>query len=71
MATPVLDVHHLTVHRDAVAVVDDVSFSLAPETDTALVGPNGAGKSSLVQALLGILPRSAGTIRLLGHPLGP
>jgi len=71
MATPVLEVRQLTVHRDGVAVVDDVSFSLAPETDTALVGPNGAGKSSLVQALLGILPRSAGVIRLLGHPLGP
>jgi zinc transport system ATP-binding protein len=71
MATSVLDVHHLTVHRDGVPVVEDVSFCLAPETDTALVGPNGAGKSSLVQALLGILPRSGGSVRLLGHPLGP
>jgi zinc/manganese transport system ATP-binding protein len=35
------------------------------------VGPNGAGKSTLVQALVGTLPRHAGTVRLLGHPLGP
>jgi zinc/manganese transport system ATP-binding protein len=53
------------------AAVLDVSFSLAPETDTALVGPNGAGKSTLVQALLGILPRQSGVVRLLGAPLSP
>jgi len=59
------------VGRDGAAVVEDVSFSLVAETDTALVGPNGAGKTTLVQALLGILPRQAGQVRLLGHPLGP
>ncbi|MFO0119847.1 MAG: ATP-binding cassette domain-containing protein, partial [Cyanobium sp.] len=71
MAAAILDVEHLTVCRDGATVVEDVSFSLPPESDTALVGPNGAGKSSLVQALLGILPRRSGTIRLLGHGLGP
>jgi len=71
MAAAILDVEHLTVCRDGATVVEDVSFSLPPESDTALVGPNGAGKSSLVQALLGILPRRSGTIRLLGHSLGP
>ncbi len=70
MAAAILDVEHLTVCRDGTTVVEDVSFSLPPESDTALVGPNGAGKSSLVQALLGILPRRSGTIRLLGHALG-
>ncbi|MEB3308544.1 MAG: metal ABC transporter ATP-binding protein [Cyanobacteriota bacterium] len=49
--------------------VENVSFSLAAESDTALVGPNGAGKSSLVRALLGILPRAAGEVRVLGAPL--
>jgi zinc/manganese transport system ATP-binding protein len=67
----VLEVSHLSVRRGGATVLDDVSFSLAPESDTALVGPNGAGKSSLVQAILGILPRQAGEVRLLGHPIGP
>lgn len=69
MPEMVLDVNHLTVRREAVTAVEDVSFSLAPETDTALVGPNGAGKSTLVQALLGILPHQAGEVRVLGHRL--
>jgi zinc/manganese transport system ATP-binding protein len=70
MVEMILEVSHLSVCRRGVAVVEDVSFSLPPETDTALIGPNGAGKSTLVMALLGVLPRSEGEVRLLGHRLG-
>jgi zinc/manganese transport system ATP-binding protein len=70
MVEMILEVSHLTVCRRGVPVVEDVSFVLAPESDTALVGPNGAGKSTLVQAVLGVLPRSAGEVRVLGHRLG-
>lgn len=71
MAAPVLAVQGLTVQRAGLLAVDGVSFQLAQETDTALVGPNGAGKSTLVAALLGLLPRAAGTVHILGHALGP
>jgi len=71
MAERVLEVSELSVHRQGVPVVDRVSFSLACETDTALVGPNGAGKTTLVQAILGIVPVSGGEVRLLGQRLGP
>ena len=71
MVETVLEVSGLTVGRPGELAVEDVSFSLAAETDTALVGPNGAGKSTLVQALLGILPRQAGEVRLLGASLSP
>jgi zinc/manganese transport system ATP-binding protein len=69
----VLEVCGLTVGWGAAAsqrpAVENVSFRLAAETDTALVGPNGAGKSTLVQAVLGIIPRQAGDVRVLGAPL--
>jgi zinc/manganese transport system ATP-binding protein len=68
---PVLVVQGLSVRRGEQLAVQQVSFQLARETDTALVGPNGAGKSSLVAALLGLLPRVAGSVRILGHALGP
>ena len=70
MAEMILEVSHLTICREGSTVVEDVSFSLEAESDTALVGPNGAGKSTLVQAILGVLPRRAGQVRLLGHALG-
>jgi zinc transport system ATP-binding protein len=65
----VLAVERLTVYRGTHAAVQDVSFSLEAGTDTAIVGPNGAGKSTLVQAILGILPRQAGSVLILGQPL--
>ena len=71
MLETILDVSHLSVRREGQLAVADVSFSLAAETDTALVGPNGAGKSTLVQALLGLIPRQGGRVRLLGQTLGP
>lgn len=69
VAPPILQVHGLTVHREARSIVENISFSLTPGTDTALVGPNGAGKSTLIQAILGILPRQSGDIFILGEPL--
>jgi len=69
--SPVLLVEGLSVRRGEQLAVEQVSFQIARETDTALVGPNGAGKSSLVGAVLGLLPRSSGSVRILGHALGP
>ncbi|NMF82326.1 metal ABC transporter ATP-binding protein [Nodosilinea sp. P-1105] len=69
MSTDVLVVDGLTVYRDTYPAVQDVSFTLAEGTDTAIVGPNGAGKSTLIQALLGILPRRSGDVFVLGHAL--
>jgi zinc/manganese transport system ATP-binding protein len=68
---PVLSVEGLSVRRGEQLAVEQVSFQLARETDTALVGPNGAGKSSLVGAVLGLLPRASGNVEILGHALGP
>ena len=65
----VLSVEKLTVYRETYAAVQDVSFSLESGTDTSIVGPNGGGKTTLVQAILGILPRHSGTISILGQSL--
>lgn len=67
--TTVLKVEGLTVYRENYAAVQSVSFSVEAGTDTALVGPNGGGKSTLVQAILGILPRKIGTIQILNQRL--
>jgi ABC-2 type transport system ATP-binding protein len=47
----------------------DVTFQLEPGR-VGLLGPNGAGKSTLLKILLGLLPPSSGSGRVLGHAIG-
>jgi ABC-type uncharacterized transport system ATPase subunit len=63
----VLSLKDVTVYRDTYAAVEDVSFCLEAGTDTSIVGPNGGGKTTLVEAILGILPRRTQTRTRLGN----
>jgi ATP-binding cassette subfamily C protein/ATP-binding cassette subfamily C protein EexD len=47
-------------------ILHGVSFEVASGEVLGLVGPSGAGKSSLVRQLVGVLPPSAGVVRLDG-----
>jgi ABC-2 type transport system ATP-binding protein len=47
-----------------------VSFSVERGEIFGLLGPNGAGKTTLVKVLLGIVRRTGGSARMLGHEAG-
>ncbi len=47
----------------------DVTFQVRSGEFIAILGPNGAGKSTLLKAVLGVIPLSAGVIRVLGSPV--
>jgi len=66
-----LDVDRLEVaYGDAVAI-RDVSLVVSERELVTVVGPNGAGKTTLINALAGLLPTRAGTLRLDGVDLRP
>ena len=44
----------------------DVTFDIQPGEFVAVLGPNGTGKSTLLKALLGLVPLSAGEMRVSG-----
>lgn len=67
--TPVLNVEGLRKAYGAVNAVQGLTFQVAPGEVLGLVGPNGAGKTSTLRCLAGILPPSAGRIRVAGHDL--
>jgi ABC-type Mn2+/Zn2+ transport system ATPase subunit len=51
-------------------VVDGLDLRVGPGTSLALVGTNGSGKSTLLKTLVGIQPRLAGELAVLGMPPG-
>lgn len=48
--------------------VDDVDLRVSRGEVIGLLGANGAGKTTLIRMLLGLLPVSAGEVRLFGEP---
>ena len=48
--------------------VDGVDLAVGPGEIVGLLGANGAGKTTLIRMLLGLLPASAGQVRLFGGP---
>lgn len=62
----ILNVTDLTVRLGGVAIVEEVTFSLAGGGLALLIGPNGAGKSTMLRALVGLLP-AGGDIEIAGR----
>lgn len=55
-------IENVSIERGGRLVVRDFSATLEPGKITAIIGPNGSGKSSLLGAIAGDLPVSAGNI---------
>jgi ABC-2 type transport system ATP-binding protein len=51
-------------------VLTGVDLAVPPGALHGLLGPNGAGKTTLMRALLGLVRRNAGSVRLLGSDIG-
>lgn len=66
---PILEAVNIDVRRGSRDVARNVSIRVSPSERIALVGPNAAGKSTLLSAVAGLLPLSAGEVRLAGQSL--
>ena len=62
-----LRVQDLRVVYGSFAAVDGVSFEVAPGESFGIVGESGSGKSTVLRALCGLAPRTAGDIQLTGE----
>ncbi len=56
--------------RMRVDAVRDVSFRVEPGAAFGLVGESGSGKSTVLRALAGLAPVSAGEVRVAGRAVG-
>ncbi len=66
-APPVAQLQGVTVKLGGRDVFADVELTIEAGDFVAVLGPNGAGKSTLMRAILGLVPLSRGTIRVLGQ----
>ncbi len=63
----VVELDRATIGIAGHSVLSDVSLAILAGEFIGVLGPNGAGKTTLMRAILGLLPPSAGTIRVFGH----
>ena len=61
----------LTMRFGDFVAVDQVSLRIQRGEIFGFLGSNGCGKSTTMKMLTGLLPASAGSARLFGHPVDP
>ena len=66
---PMLKAADLEKRYGGTRALDKVSFRVEQGEMFGLLGPNGAGKTTLLSIVCGLLPATAGTVKLLGRPL--
>ena len=65
--TAVIEIEHLSRRFGRLRAVDDLSLTVGGGEVLGFLGPNGAGKTTTVRTLMGFLPPTAGSARVLGR----
>jgi zinc/manganese transport system ATP-binding protein len=63
----VIELDHATLAIGDRRILVDNSFAIEQGEFIGVLGPNGAGKTTLMRAILGLLPPTAGDIRVFGQ----
>lgn len=69
MAETLLEVSGLSSGYGEAVVLSDISFRLDAGRSLALLGRNGTGKTTLIDTLVGVTRRHAGSIQLAGREI--
>lgn len=64
----VIEVTGATAGFGGPPVIEGVDFRVEAGEFVGLVGPNGGGKTTLLRVILGLMPVSAGRVRVFGQP---
>src|SRR6516162_5502041 len=68
MSEFLIEINNVSRQFGSLDALRDVTLRLPPGR-IGLLGPNGAGKSTLLKILMGLLPPSSGSGKVLGHDL--
>jgi len=69
---PIVEVRGVAKHYDALVALDGIDLDFETGRLTSLLGPSGCGKTTLLKIVAGLLPPTAGEVRVKGRPVaGP
>jgi zinc/manganese transport system ATP-binding protein len=68
VGTAALQLEDAAVSRGGRSIWRGVTLRVEPGEYVAVLGPNGVGKSTLLQAVLGLLPLTTGSLEVFGRP---
>lgn len=69
MENTVLQIKDLTVAYQNNVVLQNVNLSIPSGNLVGIIGPNGAGKSTLLNAIMHLIPKIEGEVKIKGESL--
>ena len=64
-----LEVNNLEVYYGVIRALKGISFQVNEGEIVSLIGANGAGKTTMMQSVVGIIPKKSGTVIFDGHDI--
>ena len=64
-----LEVKNLEVYYGVICALKGISFEVNEGEIVSLIGANGAGKTIMMQSVVGLLPKRAGSVTFDGHDI--
>ena len=69
MSETMLKVSGVSAHYGSINAVKDASLEVRQGEVVTVIGANGAGKSTLMKCIVGVMPKSGGTVEYLGQDI--
>ena len=63
-----IQIHDMTIAYHRKPVLWDVDLDVPEGQLVGIIGPNGAGKSTMITAIMDLVPKASGWVRIYGEP---
>ena len=65
---PAIQIHDMTIAYQKKPVLWDVDLDIPEGVLVGIIGPNGAGKSTMIKAVMNLVPKASGWVKIFGRP---
>ena len=67
-AVPPIQIHDMTIAYHKKPVLWDVDLDVPEGVLVGIIGPNGAGKSTMIKAVMDLIPKASGWVKIYDRP---